>query len=106
LTAYTPTLTVHATTTAATVDRVTVTGDRAGLRIQNRSAADGLFYTWAADGTPADPAADGSVDGSLYLPPGGADTWEDPLLRRAETATKVHVISASPADYSVETWRT
>jgi hypothetical protein len=105
LTTFTPANSVHATLVATTVDKVTITGDRAGLCIQNRSLVDGIYYTWSADGTPADPASDGSVDGSYYLPPGGADTWEDPLLRRSETATKVHLISAGAAEYSVEMWR-
>jgi hypothetical protein len=102
---YTPTLTQHATTAAGVGDRVTVTANIAGFRIQNRSTVDGLWYAWSADGNAAVPAADGSVDGSFYLPPGEADTWEDPLMRRNETATDVRVISTNAVAYSVETWR-
>jgi hypothetical protein len=102
---YTPTLTVHATTGAGVGDRITVTGDRAGLRIQNRSTVDGLWYAWSADGNATVPAADGSVDGSYWLPAGEADTWEDALMRRSETATDVRVISTGAVAYSVETWR-
>jgi hypothetical protein len=99
------TLTVHPTTAAGVGDRVTITGDRAGLRIQNRSGTDGLWYCWSVDGNAATPASDGSVDGSYYLPPGEADTWEDPVARRGEIAVDVRVISAAAVAYSVETWK-
>jgi hypothetical protein len=102
---YTPTLTVHASTAAGVGDRVTITGDRAGLRIQNRSTVDGLWYAWSVDGNAATPDVTGTVDGSYWLPPGEADTWEDPVARRGEIAVDVRVISAAAVAYSVETWR-
>lgn len=102
-----PTYSVAATLTASTVDRVTVTGNRSGLIIANRSPGipDGLWYTWSLNGTPTDPTADGAADvPSFFLPPGGEHVWEDALMRSTELAIKVHLISTAAVAYYVATW--
>lgn len=93
-----------ATLVAATVDTVTVNGNKAGVRIQNRSSTETLFYTLGIGTTPTDPTTTGSVDGSYFLPASSADAWDDPVARSNESSVVVKLISAGTPSYTVESW--
>lgn len=95
-----------ATLTAATVDTVTLTGNKAGFRIQNRSSTDNIWYTFGLGSTPTSPASDGSVDGSYLLPANSSDAWDDPISRSNEASVIVKLISTGTPSYSIETWTT
>lgn len=95
-----------ATLTAATVDTVTVTGNKAGFRIQNLSATDRVWYTYGLGTTPTSPASDGSVDGSFCLQANSSDAWDDPISRSNEASVIVKLISTGTPFYTVETWTT
>lgn len=94
-----------ATLTAATVDTVTVTGNKRGFRIQHRGAVGtpDIWYTWGYT-TPSDPATDGSVDGSYNLAANSVDRLDDPVSRDNEAQVVIKLISTGAVAYSVETW--
>lgn len=90
----------HATLAALTVDDVTLSsGSIRLLRIQNRSAADTIFYTWGGRVTPSDPTVNG--DDCFCLPPGAVDEL-DVTHERFTSGAVVKLISSGIPSYSVE----
>lgn len=102
---YTAVMTAHHTTTGAQVDTVTLgPGNKRDVRVQHRGVAGtdpGIWWTWGY-ATPADPASDGSVDGSYFLPAGAVDRIREPISRDNETTVIVKVLSTGAMPYSIE----